>query len=273
MSARALALGLAATLSAAACGPREAAPSPPDAPHTASAPAPACTLTVGWDPWEPYQYQDATGAVSGLDIDIVSVLAGDVGCTVDYRRGEWLELLGALREGTIDLLLAATPLPEREDFARFTEPYRQESFALFVRAEDLPALRSLTLAELVEQGRRIGITEGYYYGPEINELAYSARYAEAFVAVPVVELNYMRLVDGSIDALLDDPVVAASVIRRKGWSGRIVRHPHAVFAGDVALMFSRASVSPQTIDRFNEALHKRKAAGDLEELLQRYQPG
>lgn len=240
----------------------------------AAAPAPPCALTVGWDPWEPYQFEGPPGQVRGVDIEIVTLLARDAGCTLAFARGNWLDLLHQLRDGRVHLLLAATVVPEREEYARFSNAYRQESFALYVRAEDLPALKNRNLKALVEVGRRIGYTEGYYYSPEINhliELSAADPASKRFVPASLGELNYVRLLDGDIDALLDDPFVAGAILRREGWDGRIARHPFSVASAQVSFMFSREAVAAEVVERFNRALARRQNDGSISKILAKYQ--
>lgn len=250
----------------AACNQQPAAQSAP-----LQAAPPPCKLSVGWDPWEPYQYADTDGEIRGLDIEILELLAADAGCDVHYVRGEWGGLLAQLRDGSVDVLLAGTVLPEREAYAWFSAPYREETFSVFVRGDDLAELRDLTIPEMAAAGKKVGITEGYFYGEDINELAYASERASAFVPAPFAELNYWRLLDGTTDALLDDPFVGASVIRRKGWENRIVRHPQVLRSGSVSVMFSKASVDQAVFNRVNEALARRKADGQISAILARYQ--
>ena len=245
-------------------------PSPEAAEQPAVAATPPCELKVGWDPWEPYQYADADGSVRGLDVEIANQLAEDAGCTIRYVRGEWGQMLSQLRTGELDMLLAGTVLPERESYAHFSEPYREETFAVFVRGDSLAELRDLDIMEMAAAGHKVGITEGYFYGEQINEQAYEGEHANAFVPAPFAELNYWRLLDGTTDALLDDPFVGVSVIRRKGWENRIVRHPQVLRSGTVSLMFSRESVDEATVARFDEALLRRKADGSIDRIVGKY---
>jgi len=235
----------------------------------AAAPA-ACTLKVGWDPWEPYQYEEASGAVSGMDVEIITLLAADAGCQPAFVRGSWQDLLAQVREGSVDVLMGATPTAERAAYARFSPPYRHESFALFTRAEEAAALAPKTLAQLAQTGRRIGVTDGYYYGPLATQLILDEATAGAFVHAPLVELNYTRLVAGEIDALLDDPFVAAAVMRRKGWDQQIAPHPLEITSGEVSLMYSKAGLDPSTMDALDAALQARKGSGALETVIAKY---
>ena len=257
----------------AACGsgngPSPSSDASPDA-AKAEPRAASCRLTVGWDPWEPYQYTAVDGSITGLDIEIASVLAADVGCKLSYLRGEWEDLLSKLRAGEIDMLLAATDLAERREYAWFSEPYRRELFAVFVRHEDLPELRDMSLKQMAEHGKRIGLTSGYFYAPDINEMAYAGPLSRQFVAAPFVDLNYWRLLDGTVDAILADPVAMSAFARRKGLENRISRHPKVIESGEVSLMFSRQSVDEDVVRRFNAALKQRHANGSIDRILARY---
>jgi polar amino acid transport system substrate-binding protein len=258
-----LCVALLAFVAVAGCQQQESTP-PPEG-------AASCELTVGWDPWEPYQYEDADGSVRGLDIEISALLASDAGCRLKYARGQWLELLEKLRDGKVDMLLAATLIPEREGYAWFSRPYRKESFALYVRGDELADLSGQDFASLIASGKRVGYTEGYYYGAEVNKLSGDPRYSANFIGASIVELNYSRLMDGSIDVLLDDPFVATSIIRRKGWTGKIARHPQGIASGEVSLMFSRKKIPEDLLARFNQALAARQKDGSLERLMAKYQ--
>lgn len=242
----------------------------PAAPAAAQA-QPPCELRVGWDPWEPYQYEGADGAVRGLDVEIIRQLAGDAGCEVEFVRGNWGELLGQVHDGEIHVLMAATPTAERRVFAHFSPAYRSESFALYTRAEDAGALAGMGLRELVERDHRIAVTDGYYYGEDATGLILGDDTRAAFVSAPVVELNYTRLVDGEVDALLDDPFVAAAVLRRKGLDDKIARHPLQIHSGEVSLMYSQAGVDEAVLKRLDRALLQRKADGTLARLIAKYQ--
>ena len=233
----------------AACG-EPTAPEPSETAAADSKPArPACELTLGWDPWEPYQYAAVDGSISGLDIELASLLAGDAGCTLRYERGEWGELLDRLKQGDVDLLLAGTPLEERRVYAHFSEPYRSESFALYVRRDDAERLSDLSLQEMAEAGHRIGLTSGYFYSDAINEMAYSDELREQFKVAPFVDLNYWRLLDGTVDAILADPIAMSAFMRRKGLESRLAKHPLTIESGQVCLLYTSPSPRDRTRSR------------------------
>jgi polar amino acid transport system substrate-binding protein len=250
-------------LAAAACSGCDRTP-------VASAPAPApdqpCVLTTGWDPSAPYRYEDARGAVRGVDAEIAALLALDADCELRPVRGDWIDLLARLRAGQVDMLLAATPVAGREPYAWFSQPYRHETFAIYARRDDLPALASMDLQQLVASGRRIGYVRDLDYGGAISDPAGSGH----FVMAPTTEANFTRLLAGNVDAVLDDPIAATLLIHRKDWGRRVARHPWQLVRGELTLMFSRQTVPEPVVHRFNRAIAERRADGAIDRIFARY---
>lgn len=233
-------------------------------------PARDCQLTVGWDPWEPYQYRDPKGEVSGLDVDLVTLAAEQAGCEISFRQEDFADLLAMIRDGEVDIVTGATRTEERSDYAYFSRPYRQETFSLFVREANAGLMDDPSLEGLLEDGRQIGITEGFLYGPEAEALIADEDYSDQFTTARVGELNLFRLVEGDIDALLEDPFVAASIQRRLGLIDDIVRVGDDIRTGDVHLMFSRESVEEDTVARMDDALQQLIDDGTRDRILRMY---
>ena len=228
-----------------------------------------CSLTMGWDPWEPYQYTDVDGNVRGLDVELVSAISSGAGCDLDFVERDWKTLLRMLQTGEVDFMPGATMTEKRLKFALFSEPYRTESFILYVAAGD-DRDRDATFREMLQDGFRVGITEGYYYGEAIAELQDDDRITDQFSAVQFGESNFERLNNGEIDGFLEDPVVAAAIMRRKGFEEQIEAHTIRITSGDVRLMFSRASVNPDVVERLNLSLANLKSEGRYDQILAKW---
>lgn len=229
-----------------------------------------CTLTMGWDPWEPYQYRDARGDITGLDIDIAKAAAKAAGCELAFVDGQWMDMLNRLRDGDVDLLAGATATPGREKFAVFTAPYRSESFVVFTLADNAAVRAAKTLDELFASDARIGTVAEYYYGEEASALLNLAAADGRLIEAAVAELNYRMLLNGEIDAFLEDPFVASSILRSRGWGERIVATDLNTATGDVSFMISRQSVTPGNIERFSRGLQQIRDSGELEAIITAY---
>lgn len=229
-----------------------------------------CTLSVGWDPWEPYHFAAAGSRVQGLDVDLLEAMAEGADCKLDWVQGSWASMLQLIAHGDLDMLLGATMTPERAAFAYFSQPYREESFRVHVRGGDEEKWTSDSLADLMSKGFRLGLTSGYIYGDEVNAVLDNSSWQEQLVEVPVGDLNFMNLMDFRIDGFMEDPFVAASISHRRNWGVPIATLPLELYSGDVHVMFSQASVDEAIVERFDAALAGLRAEGVYDQILERY---
>ena len=262
-------------LTLAACdgvdpGKDKAVPTENAAAYVAPEPAEECTLIVGWDPWEPYQYQDLGGELRGLDVELIRGIATRIGCKTRFLASDWASLLEMLKKGEVDMLPGATKTAGRAKFAMFSDPYRDETFALFVRAGEKGRFKADSLSDLLKRGFRIGVVSQYLYGEEITALQDSAEFGDLFVSVPISELNFSNLINFEADGFLEDPFVAAAVIRKKGLAEEVESHRIVIKTGEVRLMFAKASVERSLVDAINVALQEHESDGSFAALLDKY---
>ena len=229
----------------------------------------ACSFTMGIDAWEPYQYMTVGNAVAGLDVELVQNIVTDMGCKLDVVQGSWLELLTLLREGKVDFVLGASKTEERESFAYFSAPYRQERFQLYVR-KDQVNLPYTDLKAFVSAGHKVGVVNEYYYGGEVSDLYADDSLRNKFVGAIISELNMARLLDEEIDGLLEDSFVGASILRRKGLDKYIQPHSISLGASDVYVMFSQQSVSAEQVEQFNAGLAQLRDSGRYNQIVDKY---
>lgn len=261
---------LSVNLLLTACKP--AAQLPAASQHASAEPTaletPSCVLKAGFDAWEPYHYIGLGQEPVGMDIDILQSLAQEMNCELQLQQDSWTALLAQLRSGELDLLPGASRSEERAQFAWFSEPYRQEQFVLYTRAD--ATLDYADIPALLAAGHKIGLVSDYYYGAEIDTL-YGAM-PEAFLNAQIAELNLARLLDEDISAVLEDSFVATAMLRRKGLERQIAAHTLGLPASDVHLMLSKESINEAQLAELNNAISRLKQNGTLAEILQRYQP-
>jgi polar amino acid transport system substrate-binding protein len=229
----------------------------------------ACALTMGWDPWEPYHYLEPGGEERGLDVELVQAIASRAGCEVDFVRDSWVNLLRRVADGEVDLISGATRTSERDAYALFSEPYRQEAFVLFTRTADAARFGGGTLADKLAAGMRIGVTDAFIYGDDVEALRDDPDFADQFISAEIGETNVTRLMNGDIDGFLEDRFVAAAILRRKGLEGDIAGDL-VIASADVRLMFSRASVEPELVERINDSMGALRGSGEFDAIQARY---
>jgi polar amino acid transport system substrate-binding protein len=242
------------------------------APVVADVVAPvACSFRLGFEAWEPYQYVGMEQKAAGLDIELIQAIADEMKCQLEFRQGNWTDLISALKKGELDLLPGASKTAARESFAYFSDPYRNEKFVLFIRSTDTALSQYATLAELLAAGKKVGIVSDYYYGETVAGFYNDDNLKAAFIESPLSELNLKRLQDEEIDAMFEDSLVGGSMLRRKGLAGQIGQHSIDLGQSDVYLMFSKNTVTEAQVAAFNQALQSIRQNGSYQAILAKYQ--
>ncbi len=230
--------------------------------------AESCTLTMGFDPWEPYHFEAADRVIRGIDVELVQAMSTQTDCTLDFKEGQWVDLLSMLRDGEIDILAGATPIAERESYAWFSNPYRSEQFELYIAdGAELPARE---FSALLSQGFNLGLTYGYIYGEPLSGAQNNQDYADQFIYASIAEMNFTNLADGRIQGFVEDPFVTAAIIRRHGWHDQVRATGVMISNQPVSLMFSKASINEAQVESFNQALADLKQTGKDQEIFKRY---
>lgn len=229
-----------------------------------------CQLTMGWEPWEPYHYEDLEKKVKGLDIELMELIKVETGCEISYQKGDWKSLLTDLKLGKIDFLTGASITEKRKVYASFSDGYRTESFRLYVRVGESKLFPGFNMKKLIDDGFRLGITMDYIYNDEVNGLQDESSYVGNIFPVSTGLINIAKLLEDEIDGFLEDPVVGSSSIRRQGLENQIELHPYEINTGDVHVMFSKVSVNESIIMNFNQALSKIRMDGRHDRLMDKY---
>lgn len=108
----------------AACGKKEASPTPAAAP-VASAPTPAKVYVVGTDAaYAPFESQNEKGEIVGFDIDVLKAVAAKAGIEVKFVNTPWEGIFNALGQGDRDMIVSAVTITdERKQTMDFSDPY------------------------------------------------------------------------------------------------------------------------------------------------------
>jgi len=208
--------------------------------------------------------------VRGLDIEIVSAVAANMQCSLQFVQGTWVSLLEELRLGKVDMLLGASKTPAREEFAYFSVPYRAEEFALYIRKDDPRRAAYADIQSFIEHDSKIGVVSDYFYGPDISAMLDNEESSKHFAFGIMGELNIARLLDMDIDGFLEDSFVGASMIRRKNLSEYIMPHGFTVQTGDIYVMLSKATVDQEQLLAFNQAMQAFKNSTDYRDIVSKY---
>ncbi len=231
----------------------------------------ACELRVGWTPYGVYTFADADGQVRGIDADLITATAAEIGCHVSFRELPWARILLELRNGQIDATCSASRTEEREAFALFSDTYRMSEVAIFVRRNEAPRFPLASFADIVPTKFRLGIISGYYYGDTFVRLSQDPAFVAQLDLGTSYAVNIQKLLNGRIDGVLvDDVGVMRGEVKKLGASAMVERHPLIISQEALHFMFSRASVAPQTVTAVNAAISQMRQDGRRQAIFDRY---
>lgn len=228
-------------------------------------------LLVGWEPWQPYHFADRDGQLTGFGVETLRLVAGRLGCRLEFRQRPWVRTLDELASGRLDVAMEALRLPGRERFAYFAGPTNATRVALWARTGYAPPVPIRVPDDLVRLGDvRLGVTRGFSYGPELD----------AWLASPPsgihVEMandsadNYRKLGAGHIDFLFGDLVATRTELEVLGMSDRIRPLSLTWHVSDAWFMLGRRSVSPELAARFVRAMDEVRRSAAYRNLLHKY---
>jgi polar amino acid transport system substrate-binding protein len=230
-------------------------------------------LRGGWRQMPPYQYRSEQAGISklsGLDIEIAWAALRHSRDYATFEERSWADQLESIKAGQQDFALAATPTTERQEFAYFSRPYRFEVDVLYVRRDRLYDFEFAEVGDVVEAARagrfRVAVVEGFHYGPDVAEILDSATVEQTQSDVQ----NFESLLAGQVDGLLIDQLEGAAITRSFGWDASLAEYPVPIYSTPISVMFSRASTSEKTVERFNEGLGQAQESGEIDAILDRY---
>jgi len=156
------------------------------------------TLRVGYGSDRlPYVFHNADGKLVGYDVDLVHLLASELGVGLDFINIKPKDARRFLDEGRVDIVVGGIPVtPERTLQMRFTEPYMHATLGFVVR--DHERKRFATIGQLKSAGAlRIATFDVPYYNNLVR------------AALPKVELilirspaDFFKAPEGQFDAML-----------------------------------------------------------------------
>jgi len=234
-------------------------------------------LRCGWYPWDPYQYlvvkQDAK-RLTGLDVKLVRAVFAQMGYVVHYDEVSWRQHQLDVKNGARDIAAGAFKNPERADYAYFSAPYRKEADVLYVRKGEALRYGFKNIDELFtrfrEQDFRLGVINGFYYGPDVMRFINDPANASRIVGVPDDVANFENLLHHKIDGFIVDRLVGSTLAWRHDWQLTVEEVSPPVFSENIHVMFSKKTTTPELVEAFNRSLNQLKRNGQYGLIIREY---
>ena len=218
----------------------------------------SCQLTLSVAEWPPYQYFTKNNKAAGVQIDLINRIAKEANCELSIKRMVYYQSLIEVEKGTVDFTLNATVTDERKKFGLFSIPYRNETLVLYVTEQYVSDCKSMTIADLIKKGFRLGLQKRMVYGESISRLQHTPELNKKIRYFDYVgqDLGFLR--DNQLDGIIEDPVMIAYKIRKSKTPYGLFSCHVSVSSSPVSLLFSNKTVSPAIVERFNQAIEKVK---------------
>jgi polar amino acid transport system substrate-binding protein len=205
-------------------------------------------LRVAVEEWPPYQHE-VDGHWTGTDVEMVGQWLHRAGCRVEFVPVPAGRSHLMLERGDIDILMAASDVAERHQYAWFTRPYRQEVVVVFglQGRPDLPvAFAPLRDTSLVLIAPRAG-----WYGADYARIRGELIEAHRLLVFDTTRQAITLLAAGRGDLLLAD---RDAVLVTAAELGIALRQQWVANDAPVHLMLSRASLTEAHRDGLNALL-------------------
>jgi polar amino acid transport system substrate-binding protein len=212
--------------------------------------------------------------LTGFDVEIERALARIMGVEIDLPQRAWEDHLAALADGTADIAAGATADETRERFAYFSKPYRTETDVLILPRGKSGRYPFQTIEQMLDtfakQKFRLGIVAGFVYAdPRVNAFIADPANRDQIFAVESEVQNLRNLLAGVIDGFVADRIAATTAAWRRNEGSRIEEHPLR-FSTDIHFMLSRATQTPQSLARLNDAIDQLKRSGEYSRIADSY---
>jgi polar amino acid transport system substrate-binding protein len=220
------------------------------------------TVQLVADPFPPYQYVES-GAIRGVDHDIIAAAFGEHGIDMMTRLLPWDECIQLLKKEKADGIFQIAPTPERVKAYIFSKPLRAARTVIYKRAKD--QIRFTMNIDFSEQLKnyRLGVVKGYSYHPLIDSLGENSKMEVDSQEALLTGLRRgkfdLAVIDWGVARYLANNMGIRDIGRAEGYE--ITRQLH------VAFQRNRDHIA----DRFNSGLDRVKEKGIYDRIFERYE--
>lgn len=226
---------------------------------------------MGWSSWHPFSFRDEQQQLQGLDIDLLEAIFNRAGFHANYSEMPWARVLRELEFGTIQLTMSANQTAERDLYARFTLPYRNEETVLLIRRQDKGRWQEITqLSDLLSRPDfTIGLLRDFDYGTDFRTFIQSPQMQQRLLVRLKMEPLIKLLLAGRIQGVVMDPM-GLQQLNLAGLPLDQLTTLLDIQQTPVHLMLSRRTTTLQQLQRLDEAIRVLQQSPEYGQILARY---
>lgn len=218
-------------------------------------------LRVGTNPeFPPFEYVGDSGEIEGIDVEIITAIAEDLGMTVQMEAMDFDALVPSLVSGKLDVAIAGmTITEERKQSVLFSEPYfNATQVVILPEGSEIDSVEDLA-------GKKIGVQLGTTGDLMISEPEYGAgeisRYNKAMDAA-------LDLQSGRLDAVVIDTLPARQFVA--SLEGLMIRDDILKDAPVESYGIAVPMGQEELVEQINASLAAMMEDGSFDEILLKY---
>ena len=224
------------------------------------------TLVIGITYFEPMDYLDENGEVTGFEVEFGKAVCEKLGVTPEFQEINWDAKETELSAKNIDCIWnGLTITPERQEAMSISKPYMNNKQVLICKAENAE--------EYAKPGALAGktvVAEKESAGEEaIQDEAYADYFGEAnYVAVEAMKNAMMEVKAGTADAAVIDYVTGIGSLREGSDYAELKIVDSVSFADEqYGIAFRKGS---DACAKVNAAIDELRNSGKLNEIAEKY---
>ena len=205
-----------------------------------------------------------------MAVELGTALAKESGCQIIYKSMKWSTAVRSLEKGGLDLLLNLSYTEEREKFASFIGPARDESMVIAVLENSNYIINSLD--DIKKLPMQIGIMKGASYGTAFDSKLKTDRvFAKNIMPVNNLIQNIKKLKRNRLSGFIMDHYDLAYKVKNEPLYQGLKIHSFFVNQNEVFFGFSKKSVSPEMLAILQRAYIRVRAKGIFKKIVMKYQ--
>lgn len=208
--------------------------------------------------YPPYVMPEGHPGGPGIDMEIAMAALENMGVRAVVKLVPFKRVLAMLEEGQADLTTSLSYRVERDAYLYWSLPYRTDTSYIFFTRRD-SGFEPKRIEDL--RGRRVGVVRGFVF-----PAAFADDPAIEKVEAPHIPSLLAMLLEGRFDALIVNSIAGKYELIATGRMDEVIQAPFTLRTPDdkgTVMGFSKARVSQDFVDRFNEQIRKMLDQGTL----------
>ncbi|UJF23469.1 substrate-binding periplasmic protein [Shewanella sp. OMA3-2] len=227
-------------------------------------------IKVGFNDWAPYSWIDASGHAVGLDIDILTLVANNLGCQIHFINMPIKRAHQMLKAGTLDMMMGASYTKEREKYAFFTQSYRKEEIRLFTKADSLPQISVDKWQDIFSQKLKLLAPTYGWYGKDYLQSKAELQNQGLLVISQDAAQSVRMLAYKRGDILIGDSI-SLPYIANQSEGLALAPLPLIVNTNKIHFMLSKQTKKPALLQEMNNAISTLSNHGALAKVVNKWQ--